>query len=214
MFGFLEGKLISKNYDTQTCVVKMFKVGFEVLVPKNLFEQLVVDQKVSLWLHTHVREDAFLLYGFSSEDEKNLFRLLLSVSGLGPKTALSLLSEHGAHRLVDLILHKATADIAKASGVGKKLAEKLPLEISSKLEKWVWAEKIEMSNVRRTPTITLSPESQLKEDLTSALLNLGYQPAQVSKVLDNVLGREEMQGQEFEFCFKAALRDMSSRAIR
>lgn len=214
MFGYLEGKLIAKNHDTQTCVVKMFKVGFEVLIPKNLFEQLNVGQKVALWLHTHVREDALLLYGFSTEDEKNLFRLLVSVSGLGPKTALSLLSEHGAHRLVDLILHKATADIAKASGVGKKLAEKLPLELSSKLEKWAWTEKIELSNARRTPTISLSPENQLKDDLTSALLNLGYQPAQVSKVLDNLLGREGMQGQEFEFCFKAALRDMSSRAIR
>lgn len=214
MFGFLEGKLISKNVDTQTCVVKMFKLGFEVLVPKVAFDQLIVGQKVSFWVHTHVREDALLLYGFSNEDEKNLFRMLISVSGLGPKTAMSLLSEHGAHRLVDLILHKATADIAKASGVGKKLAEKLPLELSSKLEKWAWTERIEMSHTSRTPAVPLSPESQLKSDLSSALLNLGYQPTQVSKVLDNLLAREEMQEQEFEFCLKAALRDMSSRAIR
>lgn len=214
MFGFLEGKLIAKNPDTQSCVVKMFKMGFEVLVPKNLFEPLSVGQKVSFWLHTHVREDALLLYGFSTEDEKNLFRLLLSVSGLGPKTAMSLLSEHGAHRLVDLILHKATADIAKASGVGKKLAEKLPLELSGKLEKWAWSERIEMSKAQRPPTIALSLENQLKDDLSSALLNLGYQPVHVKGVLDKLLEREDMQEREFEFCLKAALRDMSSRAIR
>jgi len=213
MFGYLEGKLISKSPETNACVIRAFRVGFEVLVPRATFDPLLVGQKVALWLHTHVREDALTLFGFHSEDEKNLFRLLLSVSGLGPKTAMNLISEHGAHRLVELILHKATSDITKASGVGKKLAEKLPMELSAKLEKWVWREKLEMASVPRASAVQLTKEGQLRLDLTSALLNLGYLPNQVKVVLDKLLEREDLEDQAFEFCLRAALRDMSGRPI-
>lgn len=212
MLGFIDGKLIAKSQESPTCVVQTFRLGFEVLVPKSLFDSLLVGQKVKLWLHTHVREDILMLYGFSSEDEKNLFRVLLGVSGLGPKTAMSLISEHGAHRLVDLILHKATSDIAKAPGVGKKLAEKLPLELESKLEKWVWRERLEISRSapQREP---LPKDAQLREDLMSALSNLGYVPNHIKGVLERLWDRDEFQNHDFELCLKAALRDISNRGI-
>ena len=96
MVGFLQGKVISKNPETNQCVVLAGDLGYEVNVSKRLFDALSHEQPISLWIHTHVREDAFLLYGFANETEKLFFRILLGVSGLGPKMALSLLTEHGA----------------------------------------------------------------------------------------------------------------------
>lgn len=207
MIGFLSGKLISKTVETSHVVISTESVGYEVTVVKTTFDRLSLDSRYSLWIHTHVREDILQLYGFETEMEKQLFRVLLSVSGLGPRTALSLLSEHGPERLAQFIMNKDTGAISEAQGVGKKLAERIALELASKMEKMAWA--IQLQKVA-TPmaSATISGERQLREDLTSALLNLGYPPNQVKGTLDRVL--EDELG--FEASLKAALKEMSGRA--
>lgn len=216
MLGFIKGKVISKNADTSQCIVLAHRLGYEVTVPRHVFDTVEVDGAASLWLHTHVREDAFVLFGFATEAEKHFFRVLLSASGVGPKVALSLLTEHGPEKLIHFILQKDVDGIAEAPGVGKKLAQKLVLELSGKVEKLAWtdiAQKPLFTRVSPT-TETASPAAQLREELASALQNLAFHPSQVKTVLDRMFEREETAKQSFEECLKAALKELSGRAAK
>src|SRR5690606_988464 len=122
VLGYLSGTLLSKNSETAQATVLADRVGYEVTLVRPLFDRLSLQQPVALWLHTHVREDALVLFGFESEKERGFFRMLIGVQGLGPKHALSLLAEHGAAGLARHIAGGNSAAIAQASGVGKKLA--------------------------------------------------------------------------------------------
>jgi Holliday junction DNA helicase RuvA len=211
MLGFLRGKIISKNPDSQQCVVLTHRLGFEVTLPRDLFETVTLQSLGSFWIHSHVREDAFTLFGFASESDKFLFRILLGVSGLGPKTALSLLSEHGAERLVKLVVHKDSDGLSQAPGVGKKLAQKVILDLASKVEKLSWLGELP----KIAPEAKLEPLSaneQLRADLTSALSNLGFVPAHIKTTLDKLFEREDAPAMGFAACLKIALKEMSGRA--
>ena len=209
MLGFIQGKLISRNLESLSCVVLAQNLGYEVIVPRRSLEKLQLASEVSLWLHTHVREDILSLYGFNSENDKLFFRLLLSVSGLGPKTALSLLSEFGTETLVELVLGKRIGEISKAPGVGKKTAERLVMELVSKIEKLSWAK--ETTHLASPASSKMSSGlMQTREDLFSALSHLGYQPHQIKTTLDKVLATEE---KSVEGLLKLALKELSNRSL-
>lgn len=212
MLGFAEGKIISKSFETSQMVLLVGGVGYEITLSKQTLEKLEVNQEISVWLHTHVREDIFTLFGFLNESEKQLFRILIGVSGLGPKTALSLLSEHGAEKLIQLIIQKRTSEISEASGVGKKLAERISLELSGKLEKLAWIQLMP-SNAKDASTPVLSKESQLKMDLNSALTHLGYQPTQVKNLLDKLFMDETTAQSNFETLLRKSLSEISGRSL-
>lgn len=212
MLGFIKGKLISKNLDAQMCVVLSHRIGFEVMMPKRLFESVLLGETLSLWIHSHVREDAFTLFGFAQESEKFLFRVLLGVSGLGPKTALSLLGEHGAHRLCQLIMSQDADALSEAPGVGKKLAQKVILELQGKIEKFAWLEELPKSAVIERDT-TLPPVKQLREDLNSALVNLGFVPNHIKTTLDKLFDRKDVENLGFAEALKTALKEMSGRGL-
>ena len=212
MLGFIEGKVISKSIETSQVVVLCSGVGYEVTLSKQTLEITHLNSNLSLWLYTHVREDAFILFGFYSEAEKQLFKILIGVSGLGPKIALSLLSEHGSEKLIQLIIHKRTSEIAEASGVGKKLAERLALELSTKLSKLAWIQAMPQVEMADTPT-TISKEDQVREDLTSALANLGYSTGQIKNTLDRMLLRDNTAELRFEDLLRMALKEISGRAV-
>ena len=207
MLGFIQGKIISRNFESSSCVVLAQGLGYEILVPKRSLERFSLASEVSLWLHTHVREDILALYGFDSENDKLLFRTLLSVSGLGPKTALSILSEFGTDTLIELILSKRVGDISKAPGLGKKTAEKLVIELTGKIEKFSWAKE----SIQATAKSQSGPGSvKMREDLFSALTHLGYAPHQIKFALDKVMTSSESS---FEALVKLALQELSSRSI-
>lgn len=210
MLGYIQGKVLTKNVDAHSIVLLAHRMGFEIMLPQRFFDTVEVDRKMSFWLHTHVREDQLTLFGFATENEKLFFKQLLGVSGLGPKTALALLGEHSPEKLVHFILEKDADEISSAPGVGKKLAQRLILELASKIEKWAWLDKVEKSKTGK-PVLELSPERQLRDDLNSALLNLGYLPTQVKPALDKVFDDEELPLKGFEVCLKTALKDMSVR---
>ncbi|NBX68777.1 MAG: Holliday junction branch migration protein RuvA [Proteobacteria bacterium] len=212
MLGFIEGKIISKSIETSQAVVLCAGVGYEITLSKQTLEMTHVNSNVSFWIHTHVREDAFILFGFFSEAEKQLFRILIGVSGLGPKTALSLLSEHGPEKLIQLIVHKRISEIAEAPGVGKKLAERLSLELSTKLGKLAWIQAMPQSEMAESPK-TLSKDEQIREDLSSALTNLGYPVGQIKNTLDRMFLREDNTGLGFEALLRMALKEISGRAV-
>lgn len=213
MIGFLTGKLISKNPDTLQCVVLAHRIGYEVTVPRRTLDSLHLDQKVALWIHAHVREDQFSLFGFISETEKQFFRILLSVSGLGPKTALSLLSEHGSERLSQLIINKESKQITEAQGVGKKLADKIILELASKLEKMVWIGGMQTIDSKTTKTKSSPTKSTLREELSSALTYLGYTPSQIKNGLEKLYANSDVESANFESALKMALNELSGRGI-
>lgn len=209
MLGFIHGKVIARNIESLQCVVLCSGVGYEVLIPRRSLEKFSLSNEVSLWLHTHVREDVLALYGFESENEKYFFRLLLSVSGLGPKTALSLLSEFGSDTLVELILGKRIGEISKAPGVGKKTAERLVMELTGKIEKLSWSrETVSVSS--SSDQKTTSGLMQTREDLFSALTHLGYQPHLIKTALEKVMSSED---KAFENLLKLALKELSNRSL-
>ncbi|MBI4405661.1 MAG: Holliday junction branch migration protein RuvA [Deltaproteobacteria bacterium] len=212
MIGFIQGSVISKYPDSYQCVVQAGQIGYELSIPRRLFEELILQQTATFWVHTHVREDQLSLFGFSSELEKQFFRHLLGVSGLGPKTALSLLGEHGAERLVQLILAKQVSEISKAPGVGKKLAERLVLELASKIEKWAWTERIQKASEENKGQ-PVSNKKLLQDDLYSALLHLGYQPVQIKSTLEMLFEKDGLEKTGFESVLRQALKELSSKTI-
>lgn len=213
MLGYIEGKVIAKNEETHQCVVKMLRVGFDVTLTPRLFDSIEVGGRVALWLHTHVREDILALYGFGSDAERLFFKQLLGVSGLGPKTALSLLSEHGVQRLIQLLVKKDSDSISSAAGVGKKLAQRLVLELAGKMEKWTWLEAAKKETPLSPSTTPTDAKPEMREDLSSALLNLGYLPVHIKNTLDKILDKEGLETEGFEICLRRALREMSNRAF-
>jgi Holliday junction DNA helicase RuvA len=131
MIGYLSGRLIDKSDNTATILVS--GVGYEVYMPVTELEKKKVDTDLSLFIYTHVREDILALYGFATKEEMSFFKLLLSVSGIGPKVALSIISSAPIVKLKSAISNNDPTIFASVSGVGKKTAEKAVIELRGKL---------------------------------------------------------------------------------
>lgn len=207
MIGYLRGKILSKNPESAQCVVLSHRVGYEVSLPLSYFDTLLVGDTASIWIHTHVREDIFSLYGFPTESEKSFFRLLLTVSGLGPKSSLALLTEHGAERLAQYIRNGDATSISSAPGIGKKLAQKIILELQPKVEKLAWL-TLAARPVDSAKTKASNTPQPMREDLASALLNLGFAPQVVKPTVERIFEREDAEKEGFEACLRLALKEM------
>jgi len=174
MIGYLKGILVEVG--AETALVDVQGVGYEILASANTLSDLqeCLGKEIIVWIHTHVREDAFQLFGFHSKEEKNLFLSLLKVNGVGPKMALSILS--GArvtqiHEMVESGNAKALAGLPK---VGKKTAEQIILTLKGKL---VLLET--GANGKKKP-------SGSHPEITSALLNLGFRPQAVEQFVSTL----------------------------
>src|SRR6266850_1584216 len=178
MIALLRGTLARKN--PSRLIVDVGGVGYDVQVPLSTFYVLGdVGAQVSLRVHTHVREDVIALYGFATSLEQDLFERLIAISGVGPKLALSVLSGIDPGDLVRAIRTQDVARLTRIPGVGKKTAERIGLELKDRLPHVAAA-------AGAAPEIT-SPEDALREDLLSALANLGYQRASAEKAVDAAL---------------------------
>ena len=131
MIGYLEGKVI--RIGVNQLVLNVNGVGYKIYVPNFVLEKLKKDENKSLEIHTHIREDQQDLYGFNTNEELEFFELLLSVSGVGPKMALNILSLGSLDSLKDSIVKKDPTLLQSVSGVGRKIAEKIVVELKSKL---------------------------------------------------------------------------------
>ena len=164
MIGALRGRIVDREVDC--VIVDVGGVGYRVFVPLLAMSALVTQEgEVQLQIHTHVREDAILLYGFTSADQRALFRQMLGISGFGPKLVMNVLGGMEPADLVDAIRREDTRTLSKIPGVGKKTAERLCYELKDKLPRDLSA------------PATAQPVGELVyADLTSALINLGYKP--------------------------------------
>jgi Holliday junction DNA helicase RuvA len=176
---FLEGTL-REVWPTQV-VMEVHGVGYEVLIPLSSYDRLPPPgQSVRLLTHLQVREDAHTLYGFSSPEERDLFRLLVTrVSGVGPKLALSVLSGMAVGRFKAAVVDSDISSIAKISGLGKKTAERIVLELKDKLGV---AAAWEAASSGHAP----SAEARAANDAVLALIALGYKQVDAAKVVREV----------------------------
>ena len=167
MISHLSGTLFEKS--TQSIIIEVGGVGFEIFVPLSTFYALPeLHESVSLYIHTHVREDALVLFGFSTKLEKSLFLMLVSVSGIGPKLSANILSGMGAEELLRAIASGDADRLRAIPGIGKKTAERIALELKDRAAKF--------SGDSEIPPIQTSgtQAEQRMEDTLSALINLGY----------------------------------------
>jgi holliday junction DNA helicase RuvA len=171
----LSGVLVEKHADT--AVVDVQGVGYLVYLSQQSMSRLPPEgSRAQLRCHTHVREDALQLFGFVTPEEEELFHLLISVSGVGPKLAVNILSGMPAPELASAIRHGELARLTKISGVGKKTAERLVMELKDKLKTSSLAEG----------RISQPPPPSGDEALLSALINLGYRPAAAERTAESV----------------------------
>lgn len=179
MIASLAGRLASKH--PGGVVIDVQGVGYDVLIPLSTYYQLPEpDQPVSLTIHTYVREDAIQLFGFSTKREKDAFLMLLSVSGIGPRLALSVISSLNVDDLAAAVRTDDQKTLASVPGIGKKSAGRLALELKDKID------KLGTAADHRLPKSD-GPSSKLLDDALSALTNLGYKAADVKEVVKLVL---------------------------
>ncbi|MBK5257444.1 MAG: Holliday junction branch migration protein RuvA [Vicinamibacteria bacterium] len=196
MIGFLRGVLLRKN--PQEILLDVAGVGYRVLVPVSTFCRLGEGgAEAQLLVHTHVREDQLVLYGFATSSELEMFEKLISVSGVGPKVALGVLSGIEAEELVHAIRANDLARLTRVPGVGKKTGERVILELRDKLASFQTA---------TPPHQTQSPQ---RADLLSALANLGYSSTEAERAAQEAF-RAQPEASLGEL-LREALRNISRR---
>ncbi len=192
MIAHLRGKLISRH--PNQAIVETAGVGYEVVISVPTFSDLPpLGSEVALHIHTHVREDQLALYGFLRTEEKQLFEKLITVRGIGPKLAITILSGMAAQELGNAIRGNDVARLTKIPGIGRKTAERLVLELRDKLP---------VAGQEIVPTVPSF--SAVQEDVLSALVNLGYQRTAAEKALASV-GKDG----SFDAMFRGALAAMN-----
>ncbi|MBZ5684874.1 MAG: Holliday junction branch migration protein RuvA [Acidobacteriia bacterium] len=195
MIAHLRGKLLAKH--PNQAIVEAAGVGYDVTISVPTFSDLpALGSEVALHIHTHVREDALALYGFLRPSEKVLFEKLLTVSGIGPKLAITILSGMAADEMVGAIRGNDVARLTRIPGIGKKTAERMVLELRDKLPQSA-----------PTAMTVAPPASAVEEDVLSALVNLGYQRAAAEKALE--LSVKGGKGGSFDALFRSALAALS-----
>ncbi|HEU4871291.1 MAG TPA: Holliday junction branch migration protein RuvA [Pyrinomonadaceae bacterium] len=184
MIAHLSGTLLSKQ--ATSVIVDVSGVGYEVTIPVSTFYDLEdVGGNVQLRIYTHVREDALQLYGFKTARERDLFLKIISVSGIGPKLGITLLSGMSADELIASIRTNNLARLTLIPGVGRKTAERLILELREKIAE-LSSEQLE-EEFGAKPEVTEPTEDIVRSDALSALLNLGYQRSAAEKAIDAAL---------------------------
>jgi len=195
MIAHLRGKLLAKH--PNQAIVETAGVGYDVTISVPTFSELPsLGSEVALHIHTHVREDALALYGFLRPSEKLLFEKLLTVSGIGPKLAVTILSGMAADEMVAAIRGNDVVRLTRIPGIGKKTAERMVLELRDKLPE---------AGPAMAPSAPAM--SATEEDVVSALVNLGYQRVAAERALAAVV--KNNKGGSFDAMFRETLAGLS-----
>lgn len=194
MIAHLRGKLLIKH--PNQAIVETCGVGYDVTISVPTFSDMPeAGSEVALHIHTHVREDALSLYGFLRLEEKHLFEKLLTVSGIGPKLAITILSGMPAEEMIGSIRGGDVTRLTRIPGIGKKTAERMVLELRDKLPTTSAAE------------VSTPQTNPVEEDVISALVNLGYQRPAAEKAL--LSARNGKGANDFDTLFRQTLGSLS-----
>jgi holliday junction DNA helicase RuvA len=181
MIAHLSGTLLVKQ--TNTVIVDVGGIGYEVTIPLSTFYDLEdTGKSVQLRIYTHVREDALQLYGFRTARERELFQRLISVSGIGPKLGITMLSGMSADEIIASIRTNNLARLTSIPGVGKKTAERLVIELRDKIAA-LSSPALEEEFATAAGAGVPASEDAMRDDALSALVNLGYQKAPAEKAI-------------------------------
>lgn len=193
MIAYLKGNLIQKT--TNQIVLDIGGVGYRAWIPLSTYLKLgELDETAELFIYTHVTDNSLSLFGFATEEEKKTFLKLITISGIGPKLALNILSGIEASDLEDAIRRSDVARISLIPGIGKKTAMRIALELQEKLDK---KEKVFETK-----------GSQEKEDIISALMNLGFRRKEVERIVDDTIKTLTLEA-GFEKLLKESLKRMA-----
>ena len=197
MIAHLRGTLLTKS--PNQLIIETAGVGYEVNISVPTFSGLPsIGSEVGLHIYTHVREDVIALYGFLHPAEKRLFEKLMTVSGIGAKLAITILSGMPADEMIAAIRGNDLARLTKIPGVGRKTAERMVLELKDKLAP------------AAAEAIALHSSSPVEEDVLSALVNLGYQRSAAEKTLASLSKKSsEASGASFDSLFRQMLGELS-----
>jgi Holliday junction DNA helicase RuvA len=190
MIGSLRGKLIFKQ--APAIIIECNGVGYDVETPMSTFFELpTVGDELFLFTHLVVREDAQILYGFATDAERVLFRMVIKVRGIGAKIGLAVLSAMSVAGFNRCIEYEDTSSLSKIPGIGKKTAERLIIEMRDRIDKSI-----------ATDTVKVTVEQGAKSEAVDALVSLGYKPVEVNKLIGNL----DVDGQSAEDIIRLALR--------
>ncbi len=180
MIALITGKLLEKK--TSQVVVEASGLGYLIFIPLSTYYELPEENNlVKLNIYTSLKQDSLSLFGFSTLPERDIFQLMLSVSGIGPKLAMNILSGISVVELVGAIRARDLKRLVNVPGVGKKMAERMLLELQEKVIKLDWDHTVERPREKH------SPEDQLREDAISALVNLGYKNQAAKEAIEKAL---------------------------
>ncbi len=195
MYAFISGKVTLLT--PAMVVLENNGIGYEIHISLHTYASIQGKKECRLFIHFHVKEDAHTLYGFFSEDEKTLFRLLISVSGVGPASARLVLSSMQPAEFAEAILHEDEAKIRSIKGIGPKSAKRLILELKDKLPQMKASEEIMAPGASNT----------LKEEALSALIMLGFSKSQAEKSIEKTL-RHQPALDSVELLIKETLKNI------
>ena len=202
MIARISGMLAYKS--VQAITLDVHGIGYRVFVPLTTFYELPeTGQAITLHIHTHVKEDAINLFGFHTLEERNMFQVMISVSGIGPRLAMNILSGINVADLVDAITGGNLRRLLSIPGVGRKMAERLVLELKDKVLKLDRGQAAPRDRV-----VPRSPEEAVKEDALSALINLGYKNATARDVIEKIM-KDTTEIPALDLLLKSALQQLS-----
>ena len=184
MISYLKGKKVDITKTTQNrlfLILEVNQIGYEMQISSRFARQLEVEQDVvQVFTHLQIQEDKQILYGFATAAERDLFRQLTAVSGIGMQLAIALIDTLGISELIGAIVTSNIPTLTKTPGVGKKTAERIALELKTKLAQW---HKISGIEEVKQPEAVFAPQPEVKTDLEMTLLALGYTNEEIEQVL-------------------------------
>ncbi len=203
MYSYIKGQL-AEVIDENHIVVENHGIGYDICVPATLLETLPeIGAEIKIYTYLHVKEDIFMLYGFLSPDDRKVFKLLIGVSGIGPKGALGILSVMSADTLRFAVLSEDAKAIAKAPGVGGKTAQRVIIELKDKLS---LEEAFELKTAHVAADAGKDEVKGKKKEAVEALVSLGYASSEALKVLSGI---EITADSTVEEILKQALKSMA-----
>ena len=198
MFAYIKGKVELKT--NEYVVIENNNIGYKIYTSLSNIETLCNGQEALMYTYLYVREDAFILYGFINQEEVSLFEQLLSVSGIGPKAAISILSNISVSKFSLAVITDDVNTLTKAQGIGKKTAQRIILELKDKLKKQ------QINLPEQDEVCTNKTDSSTKEEAISALIMLGYSYSEASKVVFSVYKEEYDLETIIKLCLKGMMK--------
>ncbi|MBT8490875.1 MAG: Holliday junction branch migration protein RuvA [Deltaproteobacteria bacterium] len=181
MIARIVGTLIYKSFDH--VIIDAYGIGYRIFVPLTTFYELPeAGQSVTLTIHTHVKQDAISLFGFNSSEDKEIFQLMIAVTGIGPRLAMNILSGISADELIRAVSQGNLSRLVSIPGVGKKMGERMILELKDKVVP-ISSEEMVSTEVSED----MKQHELVKEDALSALVNLGYKKGLAKEIIDKVV---------------------------